>query len=79
MRLIDELNELHSHYARAIDVAVARNDFAGADRLAQEYTSEAVVLVAQREGKTHLLPLVIPARERPLRRLATRLKASRAA
>lgn len=79
MRLIDELNELHSHYARAIDVAVSGNDFSEADRLAQEYTNEAVVLMAQREGKTHLLPLAIPARETPLRRLVARLKASQAA
>ena len=57
MRLIDELNELHDHYAARIDEAVARDDVAGAHDLAQSYEDDAIRLMAEREGLTHLLPL----------------------
>ena len=57
MRLIDELNELHAHYARMIEAAIAADDLVRADAFAQAYEDEAVQLMAEREGLTHLLPL----------------------
>ena len=57
MRLIDELNELHAHYARMIDEAVAADDMTSAEAYARAYEDEAVQLMAEREGLTHLLPL----------------------
>ena len=51
-----------------------------AEQLAQAYDDEAIRLIAEREGKTHLLPISRPRRvETPLRRLVSRLRASRAA
>ncbi len=80
MRLIDELNRLHASYVSAIDAAVARDDFAGAEQLARDYDDDAVRLVAERENKTHLLPITRPAvTESHLRRLVARLRATRAA
>lgn len=57
MRLIDELNELHDRYLREIDLAVAGDDFAKAERLAQAYEDDAIQLMAERENLTHMLPL----------------------
>jgi hypothetical protein len=57
MRLIDELNELHAHYARMIEAAIAADDIASAEGYAQAYEDEAVQLMAEREGLSHLLPL----------------------
>lgn len=57
MRLIDELNALHAHYARMIEAAIAADDIAAAEGYAQAYEDEAVQLMAEREGLTHLLPL----------------------
>jgi hypothetical protein len=80
MRLIDQLNELHDHYARMINDAVERDDLAAAHDLAQGYEDDAIVLMAEREGLTHLLPLQ---RQRPqegaLRGLVRRLGLRRAA
>ena len=79
-RLIDELNKLHAHYAEAIDRAVGEDNYPKAEALAAAYDRDAVELVAEREGKTHLLPLFRPATpDTPLRRLTQRLTASRAA
>ena len=80
MRLIDELDELYHHYLREIDVAVSRDDIAGAHRLAQAYEDDAIALMAERENLTAMLPLRTPARrESALRRLVARLKVSAAA
>jgi hypothetical protein len=80
MRLIDELNELHDDYARKIEAAVGRDDVEAAEQLAQGYEDDAIVLMAEREGLTHLLPLQRPAtHESSLHRLARRLRPSRAA
>ena len=80
MRLIDELDLLHDSYVTAINVAVEQNDMTRAEQLAQAYDDEAIQLIAEREGKTHLLPIARPRRvETPLRRLVSRLRASRAA
>jgi hypothetical protein len=74
MRLIDELNELHAHYARMIDAAIAGDDLAQAGAHAQSYEDEAVQLMAEREGLTHLLPLPrFGTQESALRRRVRRL------
>ena len=80
MRLIDELNELHDFYASKIEVAIASDDVAAAEQLAQAYEDDAIQLMAEREGLTHLLPLQRQARhESSLHRLARRLRPSSAA
>ena len=74
MRLIDELNELHAHYARMIETAIATDDVASAEAHAQAYEDEAVQLMAEREGLTHLLPLTrTGTRESALRQRVRRL------
>jgi len=80
MRLIDELNELHDYYATKIEAAIGRDEIDVAEQLAQAYEDDAIVLMAEREGLTHLLPLKRPAaQESSLHRLARRLRPSRAA
>lgn len=75
MRLIDELNELHDYYASKIEAAVGRDDIDSAESLAQAYEDDAVQLMAEREGLTHLLPLPpFGTRESSLRRLVRRLR-----
>ncbi|GEP38129.1 hypothetical protein NPS01_17920 [Nocardioides psychrotolerans] len=56
-RLIDDLNALHASYVSAINTAVADDDMATVHELAAGYDREATQMVAEREGKTHLLPL----------------------
>ena len=80
MRLIDELNVLHSSYVTAINSAVEQNDLVRAEQLAHAYDDEAIRLIAEREGNTHLLPIRRPAPvETPLRRWVSRLRAGIAA
>ena len=80
MRLIDELNELHDTYATKIEAAIGRDDIDTAERLAQAYEDDAIQLMAEREGLTHLLPLQrAVVRESSLHRLARRLRPSRVA
>lgn len=80
MRLIDELNELHDYYAHKIEAAVGRDDIESAEQLAQAYEDDAVRLMAEREGLTHLLPLPrFGTRESSLRRLVRRVRAGLAA
>ena len=80
MRLIDELNELHDTYASKVEAAIGRDDIDTAEQLAQAYEDDAIVLMAEREGLTHLLPLQRPAaQESSLHRIARRLRPSRAA
>ena len=80
MRLVDELNLVHDSYVIAVNAAVEQNDLVRAEQLAQAYDDEAIRLIADREGKTHLLPIARPRRiETPLRRLAARIRATRAA
>ena len=80
MRLVDELNLLHDSYVTAVNAAVERDDVLRAEQLAQAYDDEAIRLIAEREGKTHLLPITRPSRvETPLRRLVARLRVTRAA
>jgi len=80
MRLVDELNALHATYVTAVNEAVERDDLARAEQLAHAYDAEAIALIAEREGKTHLLPIRRPAEaESPLRRWVGRLRAGVAA
>jgi hypothetical protein len=80
MRLIDELNELHASYVRAVNAAVESDDLERAERLAEAYDADAIQLIAEREGRTHLLPIRRPIEpDTPLRRLVARLRLARAA
>lgn len=74
MRLIDELNEMHASYVEAVNTAVAEDDLERAERLAAAYDDDALRLVAEREGKAHLLPLDRATPDTPLRRLVARLR-----
>ncbi|MFA6576421.1 MAG: hypothetical protein WCS84_13450 [Nocardioides sp.] len=87
-RLIEELNTLHASYVDAINTAIAGDDVALAAELAAEYDRDALLLVADREGRRDLLPLFgldrdggrLPAdRDTPLHRLVARVAALRAA
>ena len=79
-RLIDDLNVLHASYVDAVNAAVAENDLARAEELAADYDRDAVRLIAEREGRTDLLPIRRPEKpDTPLRRLVARLAALRAA
>jgi hypothetical protein len=87
-RLIDELNALYASYVDAINAAVARDDLATAADLAADYDRDAILLMAEREGRQDLLPLfgldadggrVSAERDTPLRRLVKRVTALRAA
>jgi hypothetical protein len=92
-RLIDELNALHASYVDAINTAVANDDLATAAELAGEYDRDAIVMMAEHEGRQDLLPLfgldvsgervangrVATERDTPLRRLVKRVTALRAA
>jgi hypothetical protein len=80
--LLDELNDLHDKYATAINLAVAEDDFRAAEELAEAYDDDAWHLVAEWEGKAHLLPALraqhhskTPVKDSPLRRLVRRLGA----
>ena len=73
-RLIDELNDLHAEYVDRVNRAIAEDDEVLAYQLAEDYDTEAVQLVAEREGKTHLLPLRRRTLDTPLRRLARRTR-----
>lgn len=55
--LVEELNELHAAYVIAINEAIADGEVDAAVRLAANYDEDAIELVADREGKQHLLPL----------------------
>jgi hypothetical protein len=87
-RLIDELNALHSTYVGALNTAIDAGDMGLATELAGHYDREAILLMAEREGRQDLLahfgldldgsemPVV---RDTPLRRLVKSVTALRAA
>jgi hypothetical protein len=78
--LVQDLDAMHADYVAAINAAVAEGDDARAHALAAEYDHQAVWMIADRENKTHLLPIdreMSP--DTSLRRLATRLTARPAA
>lgn len=87
-RLIEELNTLHASYVDAINTAIEDNDVALAAELATDYDRDALLLLADREGRHDLLPLfgldrdggrLSVERDTPLRRLVARVAALRAA
>lgn len=57
--LRQDLDVLHSSYVDAINTAIEAGREEYVDELAASYDREATLMVAQREGKTHLLPLVL--------------------
>ena len=79
-RLIDDLNVLHDGFVEAVNLAVAEDDLDRADRLADEYDEEAILMIAVHEGRTDLLPMRRPGHaDSGLRALVRRLTARRAA
>lgn len=84
-RLIDELNALHSTYVGALNTAIDAGDHQGASELAADYDREAIMLMAEREGRQDLLAhfgldrdggRLAVARVTPLRRLMNNLRAA---
>lgn len=59
-RLLDHLNTLHDNYIAAVNNAVANDDLDRADRLAAEYDEDAILMIAEHEGRTDLLPIRRP-------------------
>ena len=55
--LIQDLDALHATYVVAVNEAVEADDPARAEALALAYEDDAIQLMAEREGLTHLLPL----------------------
>jgi len=55
--LIEELDALHATYVAAVNEAIESDDLARAETLALGYEEDAIQLMAEREGLTHLLPL----------------------
>jgi len=87
-RLIDELNALHSTYVGALNSALDTGHLALANELADDYDREAILLMAEREGRQDLLAhfgldrdggQLAVARDTPLRRLAKTFTGLRAA
>jgi hypothetical protein len=73
--LVEDLDLLHAQYVALINHAIDADDTAAADELAVAYDDDAIRMMAEREGKTHLLPLVrrTTAVDSRLRRLVARL------
>ena len=87
-RLIDELNALHSTYVAALNTALDAGHLSLATELAGEYDREAILLMAEREGRQDLLAhfglerdggQLTVARDTPLRRMVKGFTALRAA
>jgi hypothetical protein len=55
--LIQDLDALHATYVVAVNEAIEADDLATAEELALGYEDDAIQLMAEREGLTHLLPL----------------------
>lgn len=78
--LRQELDQLHDEYVVAVNQAIADGALDRAEELAAAYDDDAVELVADREGLTHLLPIDQPVRhESALRQLVRRHRANPAA
>ena len=77
--LSDELAELHADYVTAVNLAVEADEDTAAESLATAYDEDAWRVVAEWEGKTHLLGALRPAHDTPLRRVARRLRRPHAA
>lgn len=78
--LSDDLGELHARYVAGINVAVAADHDALVAELVESYEREALLMIAEREGRLDQLPLVRTGEPgSALRRLARRVTGSRAA
>jgi hypothetical protein len=87
-RLTDELNALYASYVESINDAVAADDLGLAAELADSYDRDAILLMAEREGRQDLLPhfgltpdggRLTVQRDTPLRRLVKSVAALRSA
>jgi hypothetical protein len=87
-RLIEELDTLHASYVDAINNAIADGEVALTAELAADYDHDALLMVADHEGRQDLLPLfgldrdgdrLRAVRSTPLRRLVARVSALHAA
>ena len=79
-RLIDDLNALHASYVDTVNAAVTEGDLDRAAELAAAYDTDAITMIAEREGRTDQLPIRRPANpDTPLRRLVARLATVRVA
>jgi hypothetical protein len=85
-RLTDELNVLYAHYVESINAAVTADDLALAAELADSYDRDAILLMAEREGRPDLLShfgltqdggRLSVQRDTPLRRLVKSVAALR--
>lgn len=73
-RLVEEVDELHDFYARAINDAVEDDRMDRVEELAAAYDRDVILLIAEREGRTDQLHLFAPTtRPGRLRRLIARL------
>jgi hypothetical protein len=72
--LVEALEELHDQYVVSVNLAVESGDLARATELAARYEDDAIVLMAQREGLTHLLPLKRRTTDSRLRTLVNRFR-----
>ncbi len=73
-RLTEDLNALHDRYVDAVNFAVAENDLDRADALASMYDEEAILMIAEHEGRTDMLPIRRPSHaDSGLRALVRRL------
>jgi hypothetical protein len=86
--LTDELNALYANYVESINDAVAADDLALAAELADSYDRDAIMLMAEREGRQDLLShfgltpdggRLSVQRDTPLRRLVKSVTALRSA
>lgn len=85
-RLTDELNALYAGYVESINEAVAADDLSLAAELAESYDRDAILLMAEREGREDLLAhfgltqdggRLTVQRDTPLRRLVKSVAALR--
>ena len=86
--LTDELNALYASYVESINTAVAADDLALAAELAESYDRDAILMMAEREGRQDLLAhfgltqdggRLTVQRDTPLRRLVKSVAALRSA
>lgn len=71
--LVQDLDLLHAGYVDSVNRAIAADDVALAEELAAAYERDAVQLMAEHEGLTHLLPLTGRTTPSRLRGLVARL------
>lgn len=78
-RLIEDLESLHASYVDAINHAIGSGDEALAAEMADEYARDTLLLVADHERRPDRVQHSMTELNTPLRRVAARLAALRAA